>query len=300
MKKSYKLLFLLLFFLSLKAIASPQLPDLIIYKNDTIPTYNLLIEKYLIEKFNDDELAKFSFKGELISLSCWRGYQGVYEVIDNKLYLLGMIDCGGLRNKRDLFSNESLARMKEVFGNKVINGRVLMNWFSGSINFTENFHKRNILREDIFFLRRIFRNEKVLDFSNGNLIKDYNVDNYEKVKGGYNRLNKNKISDIIFKPLSKVNFKNNKDFDCSDKYVITIGEKGKISKVKMVRDEEEINKYYDKDEYQFCINKIENSLVNLKFDILKNRGKPISEDVYIEVDQQDNGKLKNETYIYKE
>ncbi|MCD1117728.1 hypothetical protein [Chryseobacterium turcicum] len=105
---------LLLFLLSLKAIASPQSPDLIIYKNDTIPTYNLLIERYLREKFNDDELAKFSFKGELIPLSCWRGYQGVYEVIDNKLYLSGMIDCGGLRNKQDLFSNESLARMRKL------------------------------------------------------------------------------------------------------------------------------------------------------------------------------------------
>ncbi|WP_175622269.1 hypothetical protein [Chryseobacterium schmidteae] len=299
MKKSYKLLFLLLFFLSLRAIASPQLPDLIIYKNDTIPTYNLLIEKYLIEKFNDDELAKFSFKGELIPLSCWRGYQGVYEVIDNKLYLSGMIDCGDSRYRSRWFNEESLARMKEVFGDKVINGRVLMDWFSGSINFTENFHKNNILRENLFFLI-IFRNEKVLDFSNGNLIKDYNVDNYEKVKGGYNRLKKNKISDIIFKPLNKVNFKNDKDFDCSDKYVITINEKGKVSKVKMVRDEKEIDKYYNKDEYQFCIKKIENSLVNLKFDILKNRGKPISEDVYIEIDQQENGKLKNDTYIYKE
>jgi hypothetical protein len=281
---------LLLFLLSLKAIASPQSPDLIIYKNDTIPTYNLLIEKYLREKFIDDELTKFSFKGELIPLSCWRGYQGVYEVVDNKLYLLGMIDCGGLRNKRDLFSNESLVRIKEIFGDKVVKGRVLMDWFSGSINFTNNFHKRNILREDIFFLKRIFRYEKVLDFKNGNLIKDYDVNNYEKVKGGYNRLNKNKISKIIFKPLNKVNFKNDKDFDCSDNYVITIGDKGKVSKVKMARDEEEINKYYDKDEYQFCTKKIENSLVNLKFDILKNKGKPISEDVYIEINQQDNGK----------
>lgn len=86
-KPHIKILFIILLNLTFNSIkASPQLPDYIIYKNDTIPTYNLLVELYL-QKLNPDEdkLFGLSFRNSLdglgASLNCWRGYQAIYKMI---------------------------------------------------------------------------------------------------------------------------------------------------------------------------------------------------------------------------
>ena len=63
----------------------------------------------------------------------------------------------------------------------------------------------------------------------------------------------------------------------------------------MLYSDEELEKYFEKDEYIFCINKVLNALQSLKFDIIKDKGKPIPEDIYIEIWVEENGKLKNWT-----
>ncbi len=44
-----------------------------------------------------------------------------------------------------------------------------------------------------------------------------------------------------------------------------------------------IDEYWERDEYNYCVNTILNALKKLKFDIIKDKGKPISEDIYIEI-----------------
>jgi hypothetical protein len=39
-----------------------------------------------------------------------------------------------------------------------------------------------------------------------------------------------------------------------------------------------------------------NALKTLKFDIIKDKGKPMSEDIYIEIWIEDNGKIENWTH----
>jgi hypothetical protein len=63
----------------------------------------------------------------------------------------------------------------------------------------------------------------------------------------------------------------------------------------MLYSDEEIEKYYEKDEYNFCIKKLYDALKSLKFDIIKDKGRPIAEDVYIEIWVEDNGKIENWT-----
>ena len=101
--------------------------------------------------------------------------------------------------------------------------------------------------------------------------------------------------DILFKKLKKVKWKNKEDFDCSEKYMVTIDETGSVSKVRMLYSQEEIEKYYEMDEYNFCINKVYEAIKSLKFDIIKDKGKQIAEDIYIEIWVEDNGKLENWT-----
>ena len=64
----------------------------------------------------------------------------------------------------------------------------------------------------------------------------------------------------------------------------------------MLYTDEEIEKYYEKDEYNFCVEKMFNALKSLKFDIIKDKGIPISEDIYIETWIEGNGKIENWTH----
>ncbi len=74
-----------------------------------------------------------------------------------------------------------------------------------------------------------------------------------------------------------------------------ISENGKISNVRMTYSNEERKEFYEEDEYEYCISKVRNALTGLQFDILKDKGKPISEDIYIEIWQEKNGKLEDWT-----
>ncbi|WP_299180762.1 hypothetical protein [uncultured Chryseobacterium sp.] len=273
------------------------MPDYIIYKKDTIPTYNLILEQYLQKKNpNENKLFGLSFRGDenfAAPLNCWRGYQAIYAVIDSKLYLTKIISCGDLTNKSKINIVESQRKMEEIFGDKIDDKGVFINWFSGKISFPQRTMKNKELRWDGVFYR-IFEYETVIDFDQGKFVKEENVHNYQKVLGGINRKSNDKISDKIFNKLKLEKW--DKKFDCSEKYLITIGEKGKISNIKMTYSEKEIEEYFEKDEYNYCINKINNALKIMQFDILKDKGNPIPEEIYLEIWQEKKGKLKNWTY----
>ena len=283
-----KFLFLILPF---GLFASPQMPDYIIYKKDTIATYNLILETYLQkqETSDTDKLFGLSFRNGS-SFNCWRGYQAIYKIENDSLYLVDIINCGELRNDK-IDKIQSHEKMKSIFKEKFKNGKVFIDWFSGDINFPLT---DTILRWDGVFYK-IFEKEKVINISNGLISYIEDVKNYIDDPKRIDRRDKNKLSDILFKKLKKSNWKNSNDFDCGTKYLVTIDKKGNVSKVSMLYTDEEIEEYYEKEEYNFCIKKIYNILKSLKFDIIKDKGKPISEDIYIHIWQKDNGKLENWT-----
>jgi hypothetical protein len=167
----------------------------------------------------------------------------------------------------------------------------IINWFSGDMKFPLT---NKVLRWDGVFYT-IYEREKVISISNGNVVTTDDVENYVDNPKRIDRRDKDKISDILFLKLKKSKWKNKEDFDCSEKYMVTIDENGNVSKVRMLYSEEELEKYFEKDEYNFCISKVYNVLKLLKFDIIKDKGKPIAEDVYIEIWVEDNGKLENWT-----
>lgn len=277
--------------LSLKAFASPQSPDYIIYKGDTLATYTLLLEQYfqLQEKADQGQLFGLSFR-DGSTFNCWRGYQAIYKLDNDSLFLVDIISCGERRNGI-INKAASTDKMKSIFKDKFINDKVYVDWFSGDMKFPLT---NKVLRWDGVFYT-IYEREKVISISNGSVLTTQDVENYLDDPDRIDRKDKNKISDILFKKLKKAKWKNKNDFDCSDKYMVTIDENGNISKVRMLYSDEEIEKYYEKDEYNFCIKKLYDALESLKFDIIKDKGRPISEDIYIEIWVEDNGKIENWT-----
>lgn len=79
MKKILFSLLTIIFFLQNANASSPQVPDYIIFKGDTIPVYNLLVEKYF------DNIKK-SDNGELFGLKFREGLQH-FVGEDTKLFM---------------------------------------------------------------------------------------------------------------------------------------------------------------------------------------------------------------------
>jgi hypothetical protein len=246
------------------------------------------------EKTPSEKLFGLSFRNnsnEGFSFNCWRGYQAIYKIDNDSLFLVDIINCGERRNGK-IDKSASFKKMKALFDDKVLNGRVYIDWFSGDFSFPLS---NKVLRWDGVFYT-IFENERVVNISSGKVLTVEDVENYVDDPKRINRKDKNKISDILFKRLKKVKWKNKEGFDCSDKYLVTIDENGNVSKVRMLYSDVEIDKYYERDEYNYCIEKILNALKTLKFDIIKDKGKPIAEDIYIEIWVEDNGKIENWTH----
>lgn len=282
----------LLTFYALKSFASPQLPDYIIFKGDTIATYTLILEQYFQkqDKAKQAKLFGLSFR-DGASLNCWRGYQAIYKVENDSLFLVDIIYCGERRSGK-IDKAASAEKMKTIFDDKFSNDRVYINWFSGDMKFPLT---NKVLRWDSVFYT-IYEREKVISISNGKVLAMDDVENYVYDPKRINRKDKNKISDIMFKKLKKIKWKNTDECDCSDKYFITIDEAGNISNVRMLYQSEEIEEYYDKDEYSFCVSTILNALKKLHFDIIKDKGKSMAEDIYIEIFFTDKGKIENWTH----
>ena len=250
------LIFSFLTLCSLRAFTSPQSPDYIIFKGDTVATYTLLLELYFQQqdKAEQGKLFGLSFR-DGASFNCWRGYQAIYEVDNDSLFLVDIIYCGERRNGK-INKAASVEKMKKIFNEKFFNDRVYINWFSGDIKFPLT---NKVLRWDGVFYT-IYEREKVISISGGRVLAMKDVENYIDDPGRINRKDKNKISDTLFKKLKKAKWKNNADFDCSEKYMVTIDGNGNVSKVRMLYAEDEIEKYYEKDEYNFCISKVYNAL----------------------------------------
>jgi hypothetical protein len=85
---------ILILFLPFKSMASPQLPDYIIYKSDTIPVYQLILEEYFGHMEIPDQGSLFGLKfRNNASLNCWRGYQAIYLIENDSLFLKNIINC---------------------------------------------------------------------------------------------------------------------------------------------------------------------------------------------------------------
>lgn len=288
MKKSY---FIILIIISSTKIgfASPQMPDYVIHKGDTIPIYNLILEQYFqkIEKSDKGSLFGLKFR-EGASFNCWRGYQAIYSIENDSLFLKNVIDCG----ERKIDRNASEQRINEIFNNKVKNGKVYIDWYSGDFSLPNG----KLLRWDGVF-HKTFENEILVKVQNGKISDISKIENYIDDPSKINRKYGDTISKVLFNELNKMNWNNKNDFDCSEKYLVTIGENGEVNNVIMpeYQTKEEIKQFWDKGEYDYCIKEVLKGLRDLKFDILKMNGKPIEEVVYLEIWVEDDGKLENWT-----
>ncbi len=279
--------------------SSPQVPDYLVYKNDTIPTYNLLVEKYLqTRKYDKGRLFDLSFRNSIdgtkgTSLNCWRGYQAIYKIENDSLFVSAIIDCHSLENKEEVPKNY----IEKLFGDKVKNGKVFVDWHSGNISFPTKRKDNKQLRWDGVF-EVVFMYETAIKIKNGKIIEISNEQNYIDLKNGIDRLERDSISNVLFNLIKEYKWTKLDKFDCGERYTVEIGKNGKVTNVVMTdyKTAEEIEQYWDsKREYKHCIKSVKRALSKLQFDILKRKGEPIEEKVHLEIWFKEDGTIKNWT-----
>lgn len=269
---------IILILVSQFGICSPQLPDLLIYKNDTINVYNLILEEYL-NKNNfkkQGDLFGLSFR-DGASLNCWRGYQAIYKIDNDSLFLINIIDCGEIfykKGKIDL--NKSNDKIKTLFGSKFKNGKVFIDWFNGNINIKNG----ELLRWDGVF-KETYEKEISLILKKGILKETLNIENYIDDPNKINRKFNDTLRNIVFEKVKHLDWeKLDDECECgSEKYIITIGKNGSIKNIKSAEhlNRKEIKDFWGIKEYNTCIKILKKNLSGLKFDIIKNNNKRIEQ-----------------------
>ncbi|MAD96113.1 MAG: hypothetical protein CMB99_02190 [Flavobacteriaceae bacterium] len=298
MKRILTIILIIIYVLNSFA-SSPQVPDYLVYKNDTIPTYNLLVEKYLqTRKYDKGRLFDLSFRNSIdgtkgTSLNCWRGYQAIYKIENDSLFVSAIIDCHSLENKEEVPKNY----IEKLFGDKVKNGKVFVDWHSGNISFPTKRKDNKQLRWDGVF-EVVFMYETAIKIKNGKIIEISNEQNYIDLKNGIDRLERDSISNVLFNLIKEYKWTKLDKFDCGERYTVEIGKNGKVTNVVMTdyKTAEEIEQYWDsKREYKHCIKSVKRALSKLQFDILKRKGEPIEEKVHLEIWFKEDGTIKNWT-----
>ena len=154
-----------------------------------------------------------------------------------------------------------------------------------------------MLKWDGIFGRTFFK-EDVFDFKNGVLINRKEIDNYIHVNNGISRLDSNKkfIIDSIFLLIKKLYWKNLSECNCDDKYLISVGGKGKIDNIELIPyTSNKDTALLEIKDHKKCIRKFKRQLKNLQFDIVTWNGRPYEEKYFLHVFYTAEGELENWT-----
>lgn len=127
----------------MQVLASEEVPDKLIFNNDTLALFAYPLEGFL--KFDSLRERLFENKENYWISGCSRGYQAEWTIIDKQLYLTAIYSC----------SNEDSIKsdLKLLFGEKFIDGKVKADWVTGNILsgygnpifcFYESFYKKEI------------------------------------------------------------------------------------------------------------------------------------------------------------
>lgn len=185
---------LLLCLLSFRIYATAQIGDIIIFKGDTSILHSLPLEQHP----NINTLGKNIFGGKktCFTTACWHGYQAIWTVIDDEIYLTGIRSCCYHEDKIK-------ADLSKLFPNDYKNGKVKGSWVNGSIWIQQG----RLIHYVHQGFDSIYEREVELTIENGKVknIQEHNnyvkesiyVENQDSLDGFlYTRINWSKIPDM--------------------------------------------------------------------------------------------------------
>jgi hypothetical protein len=236
----------LLVLISIQALGTAQIPDILIYKGDTLSLFDCPLN-YFPDKGLIHPKRLFGGSGCFYT-ACYRNYIATWTIEDNKLYLLSIRNACyptdmkyvnvSYNHGADTFGTE-YADLKTLFPDRIVNGRVPADWVNSKIISPKG--KMLYYIHDGFM--SIFEKEVEFIIENGTLIKTQEFDNSKT------RISKYTQDQELLKEFIKnnIDYSNLPKQDKPVKVIVVIlnsTEDGKIDKVKVMRG---FNEVFDKE-----------------------------------------------------
>ena len=173
MMRRFLLSILLLLLISPVVFATAQAPDVLIYNGKTYDLFSNPLEDFYRE--DKSKKPRFWIAPNMMSSGNWRGYIATWEIIDNQLYLT-KIDSWFCSPSIKTKNGCRRVTLRDLFGSKVVDDRVLAIWFTGRLRVPEGKELRyvhsgyaSIYERDIFF-----------DVQASKIIKQETIDNTKR------------------------------------------------------------------------------------------------------------------------
>ena len=181
MKKTFCIITLLV---TIFGFATEQIPDILIWKNDTISLHNNPLGTYpKLEKLN-----LFGDQNAVYSTACWRGFIAEWKIIDNKLYLSNIYSCDYYYSE-----NKIKADLKKLFPKEYENGLVLANWYSRELFVTNG----KLINQEL----KIYESEWILNLRKGKIVHEKKFDNSSSYISIYTK-NQDSLRNFISKNIN--------------------------------------------------------------------------------------------------
>ena len=166
-----------------KGFGTAQIPDLLIYKGDTLYIYSNPLERYPNIDSLRDRL--FGNKEGCLTTACWREYQAEWTVINDQLFLTNIYSC--------CYKDDHVkSNLKELFGDHFIDGKVEANWVTGNLLVSQG--------KFLFYVYSDYYNvhegQNELIFKNGKQVATKNYDNSKSRQSEYSKDNEKLFSHV--------------------------------------------------------------------------------------------------------
>jgi len=235
--------------ISVNSFGTAQIPDLIIYKGDTLSLFSCPLDSYPNQDLINPR-GLFGSKGCFYT-ACWRNYVATWEIINNELYLTEIRNACYPTNLRgvsasykgkvetDSIGNE-YADLKKLFPQGFKNGKVKADWVIGKLYAP----KGNLLYYIHDGFQSTYESELELTIVDGTLIESRELDNSKTRKSIYIEDQK-LLKEFIY---SNIRRENLPESDTIKRRVIVAivssDDNGKIDSVNVLRG---VNEIYDKE-----------------------------------------------------
>jgi len=222
-----------------EAFGTAQIPDILIYKGDTLSLFDCPLESYPSKELLTTK-GLFGSRG-CANTACWRNYIATWVIEDDKLYLIEIRNaCYPTELKSVSVSYKAgankdsigceYADLKTLFPGTYKNGRVLADWVNGPLYSPRG--KLMYYIHDGF--QSIYENELEFSFKDGQLIKTRELDNSKTKKSTY------KEDQMLFRKFIKENIDYsaipNPDENATVYIqIVSVTDEGKIDSVQILR-----------------------------------------------------------------
>lgn len=211
-------------------LSTGQIPDYMIYNNDTIPIFSNPLEQYF-EKTGKRNIIEL--KNNSIGTDCWRGYKAIWKLKSDSLFLVAITGCHYAKDCLD----PNNADLQKMFGDEYKKGHVFASWFSGEIIAP----KGKLIQYVHMGYASIYEEEQYFRFKNGILRKIKTKSNKKLAVKKNNNKKEVELANIVLDTVFEL-VKKNVNWDttltpyiwlCDDDYILRYGRQGKLKKVKV-------------------------------------------------------------------